>query len=88
MIDTEFGSDLLSYESDDLSEDNKQRRQGAGVGKAAPMAIGREWHSLDVSLLLFIWTIGTYMFHISISLSFGGLSCSPKRNWLVTRPSL
>ncbi|KAG6369937.1 hypothetical protein JVT61DRAFT_13322 [Boletus reticuloceps] len=47
MIDTEFGSDLLSYESDNLSEDDKRRRQSAGVGKTAPMAVGREWRSLD-----------------------------------------
>jgi hypothetical protein len=50
MIDTEFGSELLSYESDDLSEDDKSRRQRAGVGKAANMAVGFEWRSVDVSI--------------------------------------
>ncbi|KAF8834358.1 hypothetical protein BDN67DRAFT_1016593 [Paxillus ammoniavirescens] len=38
MIDTEFGSDILSYDEELLTDDTKRRRKDADVGKTANMA--------------------------------------------------
>ncbi|KIJ15290.1 hypothetical protein PAXINDRAFT_11828 [Paxillus involutus ATCC 200175] len=52
MIQTEFGSDILSYESDELSDDTRKRRKDADVGRLANMAVGHEWRSVDYTAFL------------------------------------
>ncbi|KAF8835598.1 hypothetical protein BDN67DRAFT_1072336 [Paxillus ammoniavirescens] len=47
MIDSEFGTDILSYTSGELSEDMLDRRKEADVGKTANMAVGHAWRSID-----------------------------------------
>jgi hypothetical protein len=49
MIDTDFATDVLSYDEDDLSEDTLSWRAKSGAGKGANMAVGLEWRSVDVS---------------------------------------
>lgn len=50
MIDTDFASDILSYDEGDLSEDKLNQRAKSGAGKGANMAVGLEWRSPQVSI--------------------------------------
>ncbi|KAG2048598.1 hypothetical protein BDR06DRAFT_975896 [Suillus hirtellus] len=45
MIDTDFVSNILSYDEGDLSEDKLSQRVKSRAGKGANMAVGLEWCS-------------------------------------------
>ncbi|KAG2076599.1 hypothetical protein BDR04DRAFT_1003400 [Suillus decipiens] len=45
MIDTDFASDILSYDEGDLSDDKLEWRAKSGAGKGANMTVGLQWQS-------------------------------------------
>jgi len=49
MIDTDFGSDIVSCPEANMTDDTKKRQQAAGVGKGANMAVGYQWRNINVS---------------------------------------
>ncbi|KIJ11913.1 hypothetical protein PAXINDRAFT_157126 [Paxillus involutus ATCC 200175] len=52
LVDTDFGSDYLSYDEDNLSDDSKARRQKQSIGKGSRMTIGLRWRTLDYVVFL------------------------------------
>ncbi|KAG2125158.1 hypothetical protein DEU56DRAFT_743985, partial [Suillus clintonianus] len=47
LIDTDYGSDILSYDEAKLSTDTKDRRKDQGQGKTSCRVVGLEWQSID-----------------------------------------
>ncbi|KAI6142933.1 hypothetical protein BKA82DRAFT_36016 [Pisolithus tinctorius] len=52
LIETDLGSDVLTCNDSDVSEDTLERRKLAEVGKSANKVVGHAWRSIDVSCQL------------------------------------
>ncbi|KAF8835077.1 hypothetical protein BDN67DRAFT_876584, partial [Paxillus ammoniavirescens] len=52
MIDTDFGSDYLSFNDSSLSEDSRKRRKDQDAPTNGWMKVGLRWHSLDYVIFL------------------------------------
>ncbi|KIK81092.1 hypothetical protein PAXRUDRAFT_156916 [Paxillus rubicundulus Ve08.2h10] len=47
LVDTDFGSDYVSYNEDELTDDSKIRHQRQNIGKGSRMTVGMHWRTLD-----------------------------------------
>ncbi|KAG1895326.1 uncharacterized protein F5891DRAFT_960401 [Suillus fuscotomentosus] len=47
LIDTDYGSDYVSYEEGELSADSAERRKDQNQGKGSRKVVGLEWRSLN-----------------------------------------
>ncbi|KAG0705871.1 hypothetical protein DFH29DRAFT_799369 [Suillus ampliporus] len=47
LIDTDYGSDYVSYEEGELSTDSAERRKDQNQGKGSRKVVGLEWRSLN-----------------------------------------
>ncbi|KAG1837600.1 hypothetical protein C8R48DRAFT_782646 [Suillus tomentosus] len=92
LIDTDYGSDYISYEEGELSTDSAERHKDQNQGKGSRKVVGLEWRSLNY--IAFLWVLdeihrhrksGGYNRGVETNAQEGTAGLSSKRH-KVTKP--